>query len=88
MKAVDKIERYLNARKTPATVRQIADYFLLTETTVGHALRELEELKLASRANVGGRSLWTSYRRPVGHVAVPQARGQVSSYPHARGYDD
>lgn len=88
MKAVDKIERYLNARKTPATVRQIADYFLLTETTVGQALRELETLNLASRASVGGRSLWTAYRRSVGHVAVSQARRPVSSYPHARGYDD
>ena len=88
MKAVDKIERYLKDRKTPATVRQIADYFLLTETTVGQALKELESLQLASRANVGSRSLWTAYRRPAGHVAVPQARRSVSSYPHARGYDD
>lgn len=88
MKAVDKIERYLNARKTPVTIRQIADYFLLTETTVGQALRELEEIRLARRVPGAGRNCWVADRRSIGTVAVSQAGRPANSYPHVRGYDD
>lgn len=86
MNATDKIERFLRERKRPVTVRQLADYFLIQETTVGQALKRLEQRHVARSTRAGRRKLWTAARSvavPANIVGTPPR-----NYPHVRGYDD
>lgn len=96
MTAISKVERYLRDRKRPVTVKQMADYFMLSKSTVQKALNELEQANKAARTP---QRTWHVCRMAVSPVAAldepgpaPQRatydRPTLNSYPHARGYDD
>ena len=94
MTAISKVERYLRDRKRPVTVKQMADYFMLSKSTVQKALNELEQANKAARTP---QRTWHVCRMAVSPVAAPDElapqqatydRPILNSYPHARGYDD
>ena len=94
MAATDKIERYLRDRKRPVTVKQMADYFMLSKSAIQKALNELEQTGKVTRTQ---QRTWHICRMAVPTVApfdelAPQRatydRPTLNSYPHARGYDD
>lgn len=96
MTAISKVERYLFDRKRPVTVKQIADYFMLSKSAVQKALNELEQAGKATRTP---QRTWHICNMAVPPVAAPVEpeptppratynRPMVNSYPHARGYDD
>jgi DNA-binding transcriptional ArsR family regulator len=96
MTAISKVERYLFDRKRPVTVKQIADYFMLSKSAVQKALNELEQAGKVMRTQ---QRTWHICRMAVPPVAAPVEpeptppratynRPMVNSYPHARGYDD
>jgi hypothetical protein len=93
MTAVEKCRDYLSTHKKPVTVQQLADYFLLSPSTIRHALIELEQDNEAAATVIGKLQYWSIQRER--RVAVPAAAHQgqrpvaaVTSYPHVRGYDD
>lgn len=94
-----KVRRFLIERKAPVTVKEIADYFLLSEASVRKALNDLKEEKQADfqyfKNKTGGRvAKWTIVRKAA-PVAIPNFTAHTvrtapagSSYPNIRGYDD
>ena len=54
----DKVMDYLIKRKTAATVKQIAKFFIRSETHVTRALRELEKKGLVSVIRAGSMNLY------------------------------
>lgn len=101
--AYEKIREYLTTRKTPPTITELSKHFLIGRTTVGRALRRLEEEGFARRIVNGADQRWTTTQetrseRPARPVAVskdtqpvrttPQSPHIRTSYPHIRGYDD
>lgn len=94
MTAISKVERYLLDRKRPVTVKQMADYFMLSKSAIQKALNELEQTGKVARTQ---QRTWHICRMAVPPVAAsvelaPQRatydRPTLNSYPHARGYDD
>lgn len=95
--ANEKVLSYLTERKLPVTVDQIADYFLLSSTTVHQALRRLEDEGKAQRhppLRRGARKAtpWSLARAmavpAVAASSAVQPAAAVRSYPNIRGYDD
>lgn len=101
--AYEKIRGYLATRKTPPTITELSKHFLIGRTTVGRALRRLEEEGFAKRILDGADQRWTTTQasrseRPAEPVAVPkdirpikkavQPSAVRTSYPHIRGYED
>ena len=54
----NKVMDYLIKRKTAATVKQIAKFFIRSETHVTRALRELEKKGLISVIRAGSMNLY------------------------------
>ena len=54
----NKVMDYLIKRKTAATVKQIAKFFIRSETHVTRALRELEKKGLVSVIRAGSMNLY------------------------------
>ena len=54
----NKVMDYLIKRKTAATVKQIAKFFIRSETHVTRALRELEKKELISVTRTGSMNLY------------------------------
>ena len=54
----NKVMDYLIRRKTAATVKQIAKFFIRSETHVTRALRELEKKELISVTRTGSMNLY------------------------------
>lgn len=93
MITLEKCHIYLATHKAPVTVQQLADYFLISVTSVRHALLQLEKQNQAQSTIIGQRQYWSIKRDR--RVAVPAEAHQVerslvpnTSYPHVRGYDD
>ena len=94
MTAISKVERYLLDRTRPVTVKQMADYFMLSKSAIQKALNELEQTGKVTRTQ---QRTWHICRMAVPPVAAPVElapqratydRPTLNSYPHARGYDD
>ena len=54
----NKVMDYLIKRKTAATVKQIAKFFIRSETHVTRALRELKKKELISVTRTGSMNLY------------------------------
>ena len=54
----NKVMDYLIKRKTAATVKQIAKFFIRSETHVTRALRELEKKELITVIRAGSMNLY------------------------------
>lgn len=103
MNTGEKVTRYLQERKKPVHMHDIAHHFLLSTSTVGKALRTLEREGKVIRTYQGKTAFWLWNRR-AGAMAVskithpiqqsepaPIQRPPVkipTSYPHIRGYED
>jgi DNA-binding transcriptional ArsR family regulator len=93
MTAVEKCRDYLSTHKKPVTVQQLADYFLLSWSSIRHALLQLEQNNEAEATIIGQRQYWSIQReRPMAVSAEAAAAKRPvvpgTSYPHVRGYDD
>lgn len=93
MTALEKCRDYLATHKKPVTVQQLADYFLLSWTSIRHALITLEQNNEAEATIIGQRQYWSIRRERS--VAIPAETNQAerslvpgTSYSHVRGYDD
>lgn len=103
MNTGEKVTRYLQERKKPVHMHDIAHHFLLSTSTVGKALRALEREGKVIRMYQGKAAFWFWNRR-VGAVAVSKITHPIqqskpatiqrppvkiqNSYPTIRGYDD
>ena len=98
MNAGEKVTRYLQDRKKPVEAQEIAYHYLLSTSTVGKRLNELERAGKASRIIEGKITRWLWNRQPVAVPPSPPPVQQIkstpyrptkqTSYPHIRGYED
>lgn len=99
MSTVEKVARFLQDRRSLVDVKTIADYFLLSKSSVQRALQELENEGRVKRQRKGQKFYWAWTREEPMPVAVSSKAIKLSdtpafnrpiqnSYPLARGYDD
>ena len=62
MKAFAKIDNYISTRKSPQTCHSIANYFLLSKTTVNKVLVELEQMGVIKRHKIGRQYVYIGVR--------------------------
>lgn len=101
--AYEKVREYLSTRKTPPTITELSNHFLVGKATIGKALRRLEAEGFTWRILNGADQRWATTqtsrsKRSTRYVAIPQNVQPVrttpqsphirTSYPHIRGYDD
>ena len=99
MSTLNKVLNYLQSHKKSVTSKNLADYFLVSVSTVNRALSMLEKQGHAKRIRTQTSHYWI-YCRPA--VAIPDTADQrkhkspayskprpiQNSYPSIRGYDD
>lgn len=98
MSTEEKVRRFLNERKTPATAKAISDYYMVSKSAVQRALNDLERASKVTKTKKGGSFLWAWDRgltAPVDRNLPNKAlldsvrsRPIQNSYPQVRGYDD
>lgn len=71
----DKVVEYLKTHKNPVTTRQIANYYIVSVSSVSTVFRELEKDGIVNVHRLGGKNYWALNRftaiKAPDPVAVP-----------------